>query len=69
MDNGHETDTRWMKAHAGYYIRLHGGRRFTVEFNSETRLWECRRDGIIFDATRTLGEAKTYCVEPLVDLL
>lgn len=77
MDNptSHETGTKWRKLRAGFYMRVHGGHRFTAEYNPETKLWECRRDQILFDAGRTLAEAKSYCNEPdktgkpLIDVL
>ena len=56
--------TKWKRCRAGYYVRMIGGHRFTVEWCDEYKRWECRRDQILFDEARTLEEAKSYCQEP-----
>jgi hypothetical protein len=56
--------TYWCKMEAGRYVKQVGAVRFDIEYDAESKLWHCRRNGIVFDAARTLTEAKTYCVEP-----
>jgi hypothetical protein len=57
--------TGWKKDRAGQYYRIDGGVRFDVEYDPDTKLWYCRRNGkAAFEAASTLREAKTYCVEP-----
>jgi hypothetical protein len=57
--------TGWKKDRAGQYYRIDGGVRFDVEYEPDTKLWYCRRNGkAAFEAASTLREAKTYCVEP-----
>ena len=54
----------WKKVEAGWYTKQDGNVRFDVVYDAETKFWYCRRNGLQFDAGRTLAEAKTYCVEP-----
>lgn len=55
--------TPWKRVRSGLYKRLIGGILFTIEYSEESKLWYCRREQLMFDAARTLAEAKTYCVE------
>jgi hypothetical protein len=65
----------WTKIEAGHYSRQIKAVRFDVVYDGENRLWRCRRNGVEFDAAKTLAEAKTFCRgetgrgRPLIDIL
>lgn len=58
------TESYWCRMDAGWYAKQVGDVRFDISYDPEYKLWHCRRNGMVFDAARTLREAKTYCVEP-----
>lgn len=53
----------WHKMESGHYAKQVGSVRFDVEYWADTKLWYCRRNGEVFDAAKTLREAKQFCIE------